>query len=552
MSSLASQTMVPTWTMLGRLTPTCCCGVSAKEAVATGAIMAPRGSRALGGGSARQPVEEPVPRPLRQPTAARRRPVRRPVRRPPPGRPRPRAGVPPGTIADVRGPLTGPGTAAPDAHRTAHRTTRTGPRGDDPWPARPPRRGTTPPATSVRSPCCSTATTPTSVPRCGWPSGAARRRPPRWRGPRSPPRPPRVAAVDAGGLDVLVLDGEAVPGRRDGAVQAAEGRDLPLPAGARAHRPPGGRLARDLVAGRPRRAAPARPGRPSRRPWPSWRGAGCGRGAVTTAPAGPVAGAPATSWPHLHRHAARRQDLGRDETAWAMEQVMTGSATRRAARRLPRRAACQGRDGRGARRPRRRRCCATPCPSTSRARRSTSSAPAATGGTPSTSRRWRRSWSRAPARRVVKHGNRAASSACGAADVLEALGVRLDLPPARVAGSPREVGHHLLLRPAVPPRVPARGACPARARACRRPSTSSGPLTNPAQPLATAVGVADARMAPIVAGVLAERGATALVFRGDDGLDELTTADTVDGVGGGRRRGRRGGRSTPSRSGCPG
>jgi len=53
-----------------------------------------------------------------------------------------------------------------------------------------------------------------------------------------------------------------------------------------------------------------------------------------------------------------------------------------------------------------------------------------------------------------------------------------------------------------------------------------GPLTNPAQPMAQAVGVADARMAPVMAGVLAERGASALVFRGDDGLDELSTSTT--------------------------
>ncbi|HMC68977.1 MAG TPA: anthranilate phosphoribosyltransferase, partial [Mycobacteriales bacterium] len=53
-----------------------------------------------------------------------------------------------------------------------------------------------------------------------------------------------------------------------------------------------------------------------------------------------------------------------------------------------------------------------------------------------------------------------------------------------------------------------------------------GPLTNPAQPMAQAVGVADARMAPVMAGVLADRGASALVFRGDDGLDELSTSTT--------------------------
>jgi anthranilate phosphoribosyltransferase len=65
-----------------------------------------------------------------------------------------------------------------------------------------------------------------------------------------------------------------------------------------------------------------------------------------------------------------------------------------------------------------------------------------------------------------------------------------------------------------------------------------GPLTNPAQPAAQAVGVADARMAPVMAGVLAQRGASALVFRGDDGLDELSTSapSTVWAVAGGAVR----------------
>ena len=53
-----------------------------------------------------------------------------------------------------------------------------------------------------------------------------------------------------------------------------------------------------------------------------------------------------------------------------------------------------------------------------------------------------------------------------------------------------------------------------------------GPLTNPAQPTYAAVGVADARMAPLMAGVFAERGKDAAIFRGDDGLDELTISTT--------------------------
>jgi anthranilate phosphoribosyltransferase len=125
-------------------------------------------------------------------------------------------------------------------------------------------------------------------------------------------------------------------------------------------------------------------------------------------------------------------------------------------------------------------------------------------------------------RRVVKHGNRAASSSCGAADVLEELGVRLDLPPERVAELASEVGitfcFAIVFHPAM------RHAGVARSQ-LGLPTVFNflGPLTNPAQPDASAVGVADRRMAPLVAGVLAARGASALVFRGDDGLDELTT-----------------------------
>jgi anthranilate phosphoribosyltransferase len=125
-------------------------------------------------------------------------------------------------------------------------------------------------------------------------------------------------------------------------------------------------------------------------------------------------------------------------------------------------------------------------------------------------------------RRVVKHGNRAASSSCGAADVLEELGVRLDLPPERVAELASEVGITFCFAMVFHPAM--RHAGVARSQ-LGVPTVFNylGPLTNPAQPVASAVGVADPRMAPLVAGVLAARGASALVFRGDDGLDELTT-----------------------------
>jgi anthranilate phosphoribosyltransferase len=125
-------------------------------------------------------------------------------------------------------------------------------------------------------------------------------------------------------------------------------------------------------------------------------------------------------------------------------------------------------------------------------------------------------------RRVVKHGNRAASSSSGAADVLEALGVRLDHPPARVAELAVEVGITFCFAQVFHPAM--RHAGVAR-RELGVPTVFNflGPLTNPAQPRASAIGVFDERMAGLVAGVLATRPGAALVFRGEDGLDELST-----------------------------
>ncbi|RKN42264.1 anthranilate phosphoribosyltransferase [Streptomyces hoynatensis] len=127
--------------------------------------------------------------------------------------------------------------------------------------------------------------------------------------------------------------------------------------------------------------------------------------------------------------------------------------------------------------------------------------------------------------KVVKHGNRAASSASGATDVLEHLGVNLDLSPQRVAEVAEEAGISYCAAPRFHPAL--RHAGVARGE-LGVPTTFNflGPLTNPARVRAQATGVADARMAPILAGVLAERGSSALVFRGDDGLDELTVTAT--------------------------
>ncbi|WP_084965606.1 anthranilate phosphoribosyltransferase [Thermoactinospora rubra] len=127
--------------------------------------------------------------------------------------------------------------------------------------------------------------------------------------------------------------------------------------------------------------------------------------------------------------------------------------------------------------------------------------------------------------RVVKHGNRAASSSCGAADVLEHLGIVLDLTPEQTARVALEAGIAFCFAPVYHPAL--RFAGPPR-KEIGVPTVFNflGPLTNPARPAAQAIGVYDARMLPVLAGVFAERGVSALVFRGDDGLDELTIATT--------------------------
>jgi anthranilate phosphoribosyltransferase len=136
--------------------------------------------------------------------------------------------------------------------------------------------------------------------------------------------------------------------------------------------------------------------------------------------------------------------------------------------------------------------------------------------------------------RVVKHGNRAASSSSGSADVLEALGVRLDQSPQRVAAIAQEVGITFCFAGLFHPSMRYAGTA-RKELGIATAFNFLGPLTNPAQPRATAVGCADARMAPLMAGVFAARGTDALVFRGDDGLDELaaTGASTVWQVAGG-------------------
>ncbi|MFY1672336.1 anthranilate phosphoribosyltransferase [Plantactinospora sp. WMMB334] len=125
--------------------------------------------------------------------------------------------------------------------------------------------------------------------------------------------------------------------------------------------------------------------------------------------------------------------------------------------------------------------------------------------------------------RVVKHGNRASSSSCGAADLLEFLGLPLDLGPVGVARCVTEVGigfcfaarFHAGMR---------HTAVPRREMGVPTVFNFLGPLTNPARPRSGAVGCFDPRMAPVVAEVFARRGDAVLVMRGEDGLDEFSTA----------------------------
>jgi anthranilate phosphoribosyltransferase len=136
---------------------------------------------------------------------------------------------------------------------------------------------------------------------------------------------------------------------------------------------------------------------------------------------------------------------------------------------------------------------------------------------------------------VVKHGNRAASSSSGSADVLESLGIDLTLPADTVAKVAAEAGITFCFAQLFHPSM-RHAAAARRELGIGTAFNFLGPLTNPAQPTFAAVGVADRRMAPLVAGVFAGRGKDAAVFRGDDGLDELTleTTSTVwwvrDGV----------------------
>ena len=128
--------------------------------------------------------------------------------------------------------------------------------------------------------------------------------------------------------------------------------------------------------------------------------------------------------------------------------------------------------------------------------------------------------------RVVKHGSRAVSSKSGASDFLEALGVVPGLDGKGVEQTVRELGIGFCFAPVFHPSM--RFAAPARKElGVATIFNILGPLSNPAKPKAAAVGVANDRMHLVMAQVLAEKGCDGFVFRGDDGLDEITLATTT-------------------------
>lgn len=125
--------------------------------------------------------------------------------------------------------------------------------------------------------------------------------------------------------------------------------------------------------------------------------------------------------------------------------------------------------------------------------------------------------------KIVKHGNRGSSSTAGAADVIEALGVDLTLTQNRAKQSLEEAGITFLFAQEYHPSM--RYVAPAR-KQLGVPTAFNylGPLSNPVRAQAQALGCASEKMAPLLAGVLADRGVRGLVFRGSDGRDKITTS----------------------------
>jgi anthranilate phosphoribosyltransferase len=230
------------------------------------------------------------------------------------------------------------------------------------------------------------------------------------------------------------------------------------------------------------------------------------------------------TWPPLLKQLVARVDLSEEDTAWAMDQIMSGAASPariagfavalRAKGETPSEIAGMA------------------ATMLAHARRVELDRPAVdivgTGGDGSNSvniSTMATIVTAAAGAPVAKHGNRSASSKSGAADVLEALGVTISLPPADVQRSLTEVGVGFFLASAFHPAL--RHAGPVRGE-LGIPTTFNllGPLTNPAQPGSALIGCAYEDKTRVLAEVFARRGTRALVVRGDDGLDEITTTTT--------------------------
>ncbi|MBP2473797.1 anthranilate phosphoribosyltransferase [Crossiella equi] len=244
---------------------------------------------------------------------------------------------------------------------------------------------------------------------------------------------------------------------------------------------------------------------------------------MTSASPDPAA-TPAHTWPDLLGRLVAGVDCAKQDTAWAMDQVMSGAAT--TAQTVALVVALRAKGETAA------EVAGMAEGMLAHARRVEVEVPAVdivgTGGDRSGTVNISTMASLVTAAAgvpVVKHGNRAASSKCGTADVLEELGVVIDLPPEGVRRSVAELGIGFCFAPVFHPAM--RHAGVAR-REIGIPTTFNllGPLTNPAQPGAGLIGCADPKAAPLMASVFAERGASVLVVRGDDGLDELTTTTT--------------------------
>ncbi|MGV9299613.1 anthranilate phosphoribosyltransferase [Amycolatopsis sp. NPDC003676] len=236
-------------------------------------------------------------------------------------------------------------------------------------------------------------------------------------------------------------------------------------------------------------------------------------------------GATPHTWPALLTRLIAGEDLSAEDTAWAMDQIMSGSAGQAQIGGFAVALRAKGE---------------TPAEISgmadamlSHARRITLSRPAVdivgTGGDRSNSvniSTMATIVTAAAGAPVAKHGNRSASSKSGAADVLETLGVKIDLPPEAVLASLEEIGIGFCFAPAFHPAF--RHTGPPR-RELGVPTTFNllGPLTNPAQPQSALIGCAYADKTRALAEIFAERGMSVLVARGDDGLDEITTTTTT-------------------------